>query len=209
MRFVLPPQRMHGDDLENIQNLWIMAIYNSSYFFCQETGSPKELFQQFKKCLMCQERLWQHWLKILREGRTQNTSANADFQVPWTLFLQNSHTPQSFSTEILPRYKSRHDGEGAHSLSYLELVRELHCVHDSCAPFTWRTTCFNRQEVKLDKIFTIVLSSSFPYPPPLVRSACTAGPAICSNNIVTVWKIQAKLENLDAERSINQVKSNF
>lgn len=26
--------------------------------FCQETGSPRGAFQQFKECLMCRERLW-------------------------------------------------------------------------------------------------------------------------------------------------------
>lgn len=139
MRFVLPSQIMHADDLENIKDLWIMAIYNLSYIFCQETGSPKEPFQQFKECLTCQGRLWHIDWKYWEEGG-ESTSAKAAFKVPWTLFLQNYHTPPLYSIEILPTYKSRHDGEWANSLPYLELVTELHCVRDLCAPFTWNSS---------------------------------------------------------------------
>lgn len=45
----------------------------------------------------------------------------------------------------------------------------------------WETTCFNYQEIKVDKILNIDLSGVFPHPPTLVGSACTA---ICYNNIV-------------------------
>lgn len=35
---------MHRDDLENVKDLRIMAIYNSSYIFAKKQGVPEEHF---------------------------------------------------------------------------------------------------------------------------------------------------------------------
>ena len=40
VQFALLPKRMDGDDLANIVELWIIAIYHNSYSFAKKQGVP-------------------------------------------------------------------------------------------------------------------------------------------------------------------------
>lgn len=188
IRFVLPPEKMNGGDLQNMKDLWIMAIYNGSYFFAKKQGVPRNHFNTSKNVSHAKK-----GSDILTEntGRREDRQ-HAAFWVPWTLFLPNTHAPQSFSVEILSRYKSRHDGEGANSSPYLELLKRtslcswLMCsLHLKQLPQDLdRKLVSTTRRSNLIKCSNIILSSVFPYPPTLARFACTAVPAICPNNIV-------------------------
>lgn len=103
--FALPPQMMHGDDLANIMDLWITAIYNHFSCFAKKQGVPMNELDTSKNVLPAnkgfQNTKWKY-----REEESHTDTSYYSFLMPLTSFIQYGHTAQSLSVEILFRYKS-------------------------------------------------------------------------------------------------------
>lgn len=85
VKFVLPPQRMHDDDLENIKDLWIMSIYNGSYFFAKTQRVPRNQFNSSKNVSPAKEG---------SDTLTENTEGREAMQhQPQQLFRCLGHYP--------------------------------------------------------------------------------------------------------------------